>query len=106
VKLIHGKPQFKGKPKHSPLDTCEPYLMLKHRIFAGLMAPQDRAGLEISEDDAKQLGVKNAGRVVRDHITRFLKRSNLLADYRVTWRSMANGNTYVGVVHEPAGEKR
>jgi hypothetical protein len=65
------------------------------------MAPQEARGLEITEDDAKQLGVKNPSRMVKNHLIRFLKRSNLASDYRVTWRRMENGNTYVGVVYEP-----
>jgi hypothetical protein len=101
MRIVHGKPQFKGKPKRSPLDTCEPYLLLKQHIAAGKMAPQQIIGLELTEADAKEFGVKNVGRLVKDHLTRFLKRNNLLADYRVTWRTLANGDTYVGVVYEP-----
>jgi hypothetical protein len=102
MKLVHGKPKFKGKPKRSPLDTCEQYLLLKQYIAAGKMKPQEMVGMELTEADANQLGVKNAGRLVKDHLTRFLKRSNLLADYWVTWRTLENGNPYVGVVFEPA----
>jgi hypothetical protein len=35
MKLLNARPQFKGKPKSSPLDTCEPYLLLKQTIAAG-----------------------------------------------------------------------
>jgi hypothetical protein len=101
MKLLHGKPEFKGKPKRSPLDTNEQYMILKQHIASGKMRAQEWVGMEVTESDAKQLGVKNAGRLVKDHLTRFLKRSNLLSDYRVTWRLLANGNPYVGVVFEP-----
>jgi hypothetical protein len=102
MQLIQGKPQFKGKPKRSPLDTCEPYLLLKQRIAAGKMKPQEIQGLELTESDAREFEVKNVGRFVKDHLTRFLKNANLMSEYRVTWRTLANGNSYVGVVYEPA----
>jgi hypothetical protein len=105
MKLLNARPQFKGKPKSSPLDTCEPYLLLKQTIAAGKMKPMEARGLELTEPDAKQLKVKSvrhAGRMVRDHLNRWLKRSGLSTDYWVEWRTMANGNQYAGVVHEPA----
>jgi hypothetical protein len=101
MQLVQGKPKFKGKPKRSPLDTNEAFLLLKQRIAAGKMKPQEILGLELTAADAEAFGVKNVGRLVKDHLTRFLRRSNLLAEYRVTWRTLENGNPYVGVVHEP-----
>jgi hypothetical protein len=65
------------------------------------MKPQEILGLEITEQDAKAFGVKNAGRFVRDHLIRFLRGANLTSEYRVTWRTLSNGNAYVGVVYEP-----
>lgn len=112
MKLLHGKPQFVGKPKRSPLDSSEPYLLLKNAIASGKFKPMEIRGLELTEADARQLEVKNVGRLVRDHLNRFLKRSGLASEYRVMWRTMANGNTYVGVSFEPpltslsAGQKR
>jgi hypothetical protein len=75
---------------------------LKQRIAAGKMKPQEILGLELTEEDAREFEVKNVGRFVRDHLTRFLKKANLLSEYRVTWRTLANGNAYVGIAYEPA----
>lgn len=65
------------------------------------MKPMEIEGLEITEADGKEFEVKNPGRFVRDTLNRFLHKSGLETDYRVMWRAMANGNTYVGVVFEP-----
>jgi hypothetical protein len=101
VKIVYGKPKYKGKPKRSTLDNCEPYLVLKQLIAAGKIGVQEQVGVEITEDDADQLGVKNAARFVKDHLHRFLRKNNLATDYRVTARALENGNILVAAVFEP-----
>jgi hypothetical protein len=101
MRFVLGKPKRKGKPKRSPLDANEQYLLLRQHIAAGKLKPQEQAGMEITEADAKALGVKNARRLVKDHLTRFLKGSGLASDYWIISYLQENGNPYVGVVFEP-----
>lgn len=96
-------PQWKGKPKASPLDADADYLKLRTKILSGTMKPSEQAGVYIDQaEDGKRLGAKNPARLVRDHLRRLLKETNLEPDFVITCRQTAEPGVWgVWVTYEP-----
>lgn len=88
MKFAMGKtPEWKGKPKSSPLDDDADFQKLVSKVTSGAMKQNDEAGLYIHEiEDGKRLGAKNPARMVRDHLNRILRENELEGDYQVTCR--------------------
>jgi hypothetical protein len=81
-------PEWKGKPKASPLDGDADFQELVAKITSGsLEVGGEGAGLFINQvEDGKRLGAKNPARMVRDHVNRILKQNELEDDHDVTCR--------------------
>jgi hypothetical protein len=104
VRFIGGKkPQWKGKPKTSPLDTDVEFLKLRTTILGGKLKPFEFTGIEVYEEqDSKRLKTKNPARLVRDHLRRILREANLEPDYSITCRETSTPGVWAVVVtHEP-----
>jgi hypothetical protein len=104
MKFVAGKrPEWKGKPKASPLDTDVDFLQLRTMILGGRMKPFEEAGMLIHEStDGVRLNAKNPARLVRDHLRRILKESKLEPDFEITCRLTATpGEWGVWVKHLP-----
>jgi hypothetical protein len=88
MKFEAGKrPEWKGKPKASPLDTDVEFVKLRNLILTGQMKLPQEAGLKVHEEtDCDRLKTKNPARLVRDHLCRTLKDANLAPDYKLTCR--------------------
>ena len=100
--LAGNKPQWKSKPKASPLDTDVEFLKLRNKIVSNTMKPFEEAGLFIDDTDGKRLGTKNPARLVRDHLRRTLRELNLEPDFVVTCRQTAEPGVWgVWVTYEP-----
>jgi hypothetical protein len=97
------QPEWKGKPKASPLDTDMEFQKLRNMIISGQMKPFQQAGIKVHDDvDGKRLKTKNPARLVRDHLNRILKKANLSPDYVVTCRQTSTpGESGIWVTHEP-----
>jgi hypothetical protein len=91
MKFVEGnRPEWKGKPKASLLDTDAEFLELRKVILDGKMEPFQEVGVEVDEEaDGKRLKTKNPARLVRDRLKRLLKEENLEALYKVTCRQTA-----------------
>lgn len=96
-------PEWQGKPKASPLDADADYLKLRAKILSGTMKPFEQAGLYINTtEDGKRLGTKDPARLVRDHLRRTLKGTNLEPDFDITCRKTAEPGVWgVWVTYEP-----
>jgi len=104
MKFIVGKrPEWKSKPKASPLDTDVEFLKLRNAILTGQLKPFEEAGIEVHEDtDGKRLKVKAPARLIRDHLNRMLKETKLEAEYAVTCRQTDTPGVWgVWVLHQP-----
>jgi hypothetical protein len=104
MKFIIGKPpEWKGKPKASPLDTDVDFLKLRTMILSGQMKPFQEAGIKVHDEvDGKRLKTKNPARLVRDHLRRILKDAHMEPDYVITCRQTSTpGEWGVWVLHEP-----
>jgi hypothetical protein len=102
MKLIDGKPQWKGKPKASALDNDLEYIKLRNTILGGKMKPFEQKALIVSVSDGERLGSKHPERLVRDHLQRFIRSINAEADYSVTCRQTnVPGEWGVVVSYEP-----
>ena len=113
MKFVAGKrPEWKGKPKASPLDSDIDFQKLRSMIIGGQMKPFQEAGIKVHDvEDGKRLNTKNPARLVRDHLRRILMEANLKPDYVITCRQTADPGVWgVWVVHEPremaVGNKR
>jgi hypothetical protein len=96
------KPQWKSKPKTSPLDSDADFLKLKAKILSGKMKPFEEAGLLIDDSDGKRLGTKNPARLVRDRLRRILEETNLAADFDITCRLTAEPGVWgVWITYAP-----
>lgn len=92
MKYFEGNPpEWKGKPKASPLDHDAKFQKLLTRIIEGSLTVGDGgAGVYVDQvEDGKRLGAKNAWRMVRDHLNRKLKENGLTDKYDVTCRQTA-----------------
>lgn len=100
---IGSMPQWKSKPKTSPLDADVEYQKLCGVISNGSLKPLEYAGVYVNESaDAKRLGTKHPARLVRDHLRRLLRATRLESDYRLICRQTnERGLWAVGVVFEP-----
>jgi hypothetical protein len=98
-----SKPEWKGKPKASPLDTDVVFLKLRNEILQGRFKPFEGKWIEIHDEaDGARLQTKNPARLVRDHLRRILKDANLEPDYVVSCRQTATPGVWgVWVVREP-----
>jgi hypothetical protein len=96
VKFVIGQtPEWAGKPKASPLDNDADFQALRQAIIGGSMKPGEDAGLYIHEtEDGMRLGAKNPARMVRDHLNRLLKDSELENSYRITCRLTAEDGVW------------
>lgn len=95
-------PQWAGKPKTSPLDSDAEFMKLRAKILSGTMKPMEQAGLFVDPSDGKRLKTKHPARLVRDHLRRTLKETNLEADFVLTCRQTAEPGVWgVWVTYEP-----
>ena len=96
MKFVMGQtPEWKGKPKASPLDGDADFQQLKQVIISGSMKRNEQAGLYVHEiEDGKRLGLKYPARTVRDTLNRLLKDNELEANYKVTCRLTAEDDIW------------
>lgn len=96
MKFVMGQiPEWKGKPKASPLDGDTDFQQLKQAIASGSIRRNDHVGLYVHEiEDGLRLGAKNPARMVRDHLNRFLTENELEANYKVTCRLTAEDHVW------------
>ena len=97
-----SKPQWKGKPKTSPLDADADFLKLRAKILSGTMKPFEEAGLYVDPSDGERLRTRHPARLVRDHLRRLLKDASLEASFDLTCRQTAEPGVWgVWVTYVP-----
>lgn len=102
MKLIDGKPQWKSKPKASPLDNDVEYIKLRNTISGGKMKPFEQKTLIVTAADIERLGSKHPERLIFDRLKRFIREINAEAEYRVVCRQTnVPGEWGVAVSFEP-----
>lgn len=96
MKYVAGQaPEWRGKPKASPLDDDAEFQKFLRKLTGGTMEEGDLVVVYVHQiDDAKRLHVKNPWRMVRDHVNRVLKENGLSESYRVTCRQTTEENVW------------
>jgi len=110
MKFAMGQvPEWKPKPKASPLDHDVDFQKLLEKVTSGAVELNDGgAGVYIDQTaDGKRLGAKNPARMVRDHLNRILEERELQTEYRVTCRQTAEEDVWaVWVTRLDISERR
>ena len=91
MKFVVGeRPEWKGKPKASPLDTDVEFLQLRNLILQGQMSPFQEAGIKVHEEtDGKRLKTRNPAPLafISSHPRRAIRRTKRTRSLSRIWHA-------------------